>query len=179
VTDLGRTLAAIDAKGWEIVRLGRRMKKPVDKSWVITRDPDDVARWFAAGHNAGLMCHERTATAVLDPDRLDLWADMIEMLGQPCLPWVLTGSSKLHYYVEWLPNLPAKLMWAGEIIGEIQRGPGQQQVVLPPSIHPQTGEPYRWITDDLQGLCEPIDPVSNPLPRLPAEWRAFLRRHVR
>jgi Bifunctional DNA primase/polymerase, N-terminal len=85
VTDRERTLAAIDAKGWEIVRLGRRLKKPVDRPWIITRDADEVGQWLAAGHNLGLLCHERTGVAVLDPDRLDPWADMIDTLGQPCL----------------------------------------------------------------------------------------------
>jgi hypothetical protein len=175
VTDRERTLAAIELKGWEVVRLGRRMKKPVDTSWVLTRDPDEVGRWLAAGHNVGLVCHERTGLAVLDVDQFDPWADMVDALGQPSLPWVVTGSGKLHCYVRWVPGLPAKLAWAGVEIGEIQRGPGQQQVVLPPSIHPDTGEPYRWVTDDLPWLCEPVDPVHDPLPVLPGAWRAYLQ----
>jgi Bifunctional DNA primase/polymerase, N-terminal len=65
-------------------------------------------------------------------------------------PWVLTGSGRLHYYVAWESDLPARIIWQGEILGEIQRGPGQQQVVLPPSVHPETGDPYRWISDDLR-----------------------------
>jgi hypothetical protein len=175
MNDLDRTLAAIDAKGWEVVRLGRRKKKPVDTTWVITRDADEVGQWLAASHNIGMLCHARTGVTVLDADHLDAWADMIDALGQPCLPWVLTGSGKLHYYVAWMANLPAKLTWDGVEIGEIQRGPGQQQVVLPPSIHPETGNPYRWITDDLPWLVEPIDPVHDPLPPLPGAWRAYLQ----
>jgi hypothetical protein len=175
VTDRDRTLAAIAAKGWEVVRLGRRMKKPVDTTWRVTGDADNVAQWLAAGHNIGLLCHERIGVAVLDADQLDAWADMVDTLGQPCLPWVLTGSGKLHYHVQWVADLPAKLMWDGVEVGEIQRGPGQQQVVLPPSIHPETGERYRWITDDLPFLVEPIDPVAEPLPTLPDAWRTHLQ----
>ena len=102
---------------------------------------------------------------------------MIDTLGQPALPWMVTGRGRLHYPVVWEPNLPAKLEWKGEVIGEIQRGPGQQQVVLPPSEHPDTGLRYRWITEALMPviLCEPIDPVTDALPRLPALWLGYLR----
>jgi hypothetical protein len=34
--------------------------------------------------------------AVLDPDDLLGWAELVDQLGQPCLPWVITGSGKLH-----------------------------------------------------------------------------------
>jgi hypothetical protein len=169
--DAELTVAAVRAKGWEVVKL--RGKKPVGDHWQTTTDADQVAAWLAAGHNIGLVCHERTGVAVLDPDQIE-WADMVELLGQPCLPWVLTGRGRLHYYIRWEPDLPAKLEWTSGLIGEIQRGPGQQQVVLPPSVHPDTGLRYRWITEPLGALCEPINPVADPLPRLPGEWRAYL-----
>jgi hypothetical protein len=172
MTDAELTIAAVRARGWGVVKL--KGKRPVGKHWEITKDADQVADWIAAGHNIGLVCHERTGVAVLDPDRVG-WVDMIDALGQPCVPWVITGSGKLHYYVRWEPELPAKLEWEGQIIGEIQRGPGQQQVVLPPSRHPDTGLPYRWITERLGFLCEPIHPVADPLPTLPGLWLAYLR----
>jgi Bifunctional DNA primase/polymerase, N-terminal len=175
MTDAALTVEAVRAKGWECVRLGPRRKKPIDRHWTFTTNPSEVAAWFAAGFNVGLMCHERTGVAVLDPDKLLLWADMFDALGQPSLPWVITGSGKLHYYIQWVPDLPAKLTWGEETIGEIQRGPGQQQVVLPPSIHPDTGAPYRWITEAVPWLVEPIHPVVDPLPRLPEAWREHLQ----
>jgi hypothetical protein len=90
------------------------------------------------------------------------------------LPWVITGSGRLHYYIGWEPGLPAKLSWHWQPIGEIQRGdPGQQQVVLPGSVHPRGGV-YAWITESLGRLVEPIDPVRDPLPTLPGIWRAYI-----
>ncbi len=176
MSDRDRTLAAIGRRGWEIVKLQGRTKKPIGLHWQTTTDPDEVGSWLRTGNNIGLVCRERTGTIVLDPDDLLEWADMIDALGQPALPWVLTGSGRLHYYLRWTADLPAKLTWKGKIVGEIQRGPGQQQVVLPPSIHPDTGLPYRWISEALlpRMLCEPIDPVADPLPRLPGEWVAYL-----
>jgi Bifunctional DNA primase/polymerase, N-terminal len=176
VTDAELTVAAVRARGWEVVKL--RGKRPVGAHWQTTRDADEVARWIAADDNIGLVCHQRTGVAVLDPDDLLTWADMIDELGQPCLPWVLTGSERLHYYIAWEPDLPAKLTWDGKIIGEIQRGPGQQQVVIPPSRHPDTGRLYRWITESLGFLCEPIHPMADPLRELPGLWRAYLRAQV-
>jgi hypothetical protein len=167
--DLELTCEAMRQHGWEIVRLRGRSKKPAGKQWQVTTSSELVRRWVLAGDNIGGLCHERTGLAVLDPDLLEPWADMVDTFGQPAPSWVLTGSGRLHYYIQWTPSLPAKLVWRGQIIGEIQRGPGQQQVVLPPSIHPDTGRPYAWITDALGVLCEPINPAG-PLPALPWEW---------
>lgn len=175
MTDAELTVAAVRAKRWEVVKLRPRDKTPTGAKWEITTDPAEVACWIADGFNVGLVCHERTGVAALDPDEV-AWADMVDALGQPSLPWVLTGSGRLHYYFLWEPDLPAKLEWRGEMIGEIQRGPGLQQVVMPPSIHPATGLRYRWITEALMPtiLCEPVSPAADPLPRLPGEWRAYL-----
>jgi hypothetical protein len=172
--DARLTVEVIRARRWEGVRLLPRGKKPDGARWQITTKADTVAWWFERGANVGLVCHERSGVAVLDPDHGVAWADMIDQLGQPCPPWVITGSGKLHYYIAWEP-LPAKIVWDSEIIGEIQRGPGQQQVVLPGSVHPVSGRTYRWIRDSLGFLCEPIDPVHAPLPELPGLWRAFFR----
>src|SRR4029434_3050863 len=116
-----------------------------------------------------------TGVLVLDPDDALGWAEMVEELGQPCAPWVITGSGRLYFYVAWTADLSAQIKGYGKVIGEIQRGPGLQQVVLPPSRHPQTGVAYRWITERLGFLCEPINPVADPLPHLPGLWLAYLR----
>jgi hypothetical protein len=184
MTDAEITVAAVRARKWEVVRLRPRDKIPAGDKWDITSNADVVASWIAEGFNIGLLCGPRSGVAVLDPDKVE-WADMIDAdaLGKPCLPWVITGSGRLHYYVAWTPNLPAKLEWKGEVIGEIQRGgsPGGrevlQQVVLPPSIHPVTGARYRWIAEGLlpTTLCLPIDPVTEPLPKLPFIWVCYLQ----
>ncbi len=92
--DAALTVEVVRARGWEVVRLRRQSKAPdapKNHPWPISRDADEVARWIERGYNLGLVCHERTGVAVLDPDDVLAWADMIDMLGQPCAPWVITG----------------------------------------------------------------------------------------
>jgi len=171
MTDAERTLEAVRVRGWRIVLLGRRAKKVYTKRWDITRDFARVAHHLRTGSNVGLICDPDNGVAALDPDSLLPWADMIDTLGQPAAAWTLTGRGRLHYFVAWEPDLPAKLTWRGEVIGEVQRGPTKpgmaalQQVVIPPSIHPDTGHRYRWL----------VDPVSQPVESLPGDWRAYLR----
>jgi hypothetical protein len=156
----------VERRNFNVVLLAPQDKKPpLGRRWQVTNDPRVVDRHLRSGGNLGLVAGERNGVAILDPDELLCWADMIDTLGQPCAPWVETGSGKLHYYIAWEPGLPAKLTWPGVIIGEIQRGPGLQQAVVPPSVHPKTGRAYRWL----------VDPVTEPLPELPGEWRAYLR----
>jgi hypothetical protein len=170
VTDaLDLTLAAVALHGWQVVLLGSRSKRPIGQTWTITRDVDVIRRHVARGGNIGLVCGPESGVVVPDGDDLDRMRDMFATLGALAI-WVETGSRKIHCYARWEPGLPAKLMWQGRKVGELQRGgigaDGQlvlQHVVLPPSIHPDTGRAYRWL----------VDPCS-PLPTLPDAWRTHL-----
>jgi Bifunctional DNA primase/polymerase, N-terminal len=101
-------LAAIERRRIDVVLLAPREKKPpLGRRWQITSERDVAERHLRSGGNLGLVAGERNGLAILDPDELLCWADMIDTLGQPCLPWVETGSGKLHYYIAWEPGLPA------------------------------------------------------------------------
>jgi hypothetical protein len=156
---LTMSVEAMSTHDWTLVLLAPRSKRPSGKRWRLTQDSGVAVQHVRQGGNLGLLCGPRSGIAVLDPDRA-AWADMVEALGQPVHPWVETGSGKLHYYVTWQSGLPAKLTWGGAAIGEIQRGPGLQQVVLPPSEHPGTGRMYRWL----------VSPAVSPLQPLPPSW---------
>ncbi len=162
--DLTRTLDAIRTRQWSVVLLAARSKRPPKGgAWPVTTDADRVQSHVAAGGNVGLLCGKATGVAVLDPDKPEPWAEMVAELGEPGKAWVKTGSGRTHYYVAHEPSLPAKLLWNGQIIGEIQRGPGKQQVVIPPSVHPAGGR-YEWL----------VDPATEPLQPLPGSWHAYL-----
>ncbi len=171
VSALDQTLLALESRPWECLLNGPLLKYPITEHWIVTRDiPRIVNHVTRDGGNLGLVCHERNRVMVLDPDKLDLWREMTDELGEPGKPWVQTGSKKLHYYTQWLPHMPAKLIWKGQIVGEIQRGntipgknEGQQQVVAPPSTHPN-GSRYEWL----------VDPTTEPLEPLPPIWQAYL-----
>lgn len=162
--NLDWTCAAMRTHPWVIVLLGARQKRPLQKPWPNTRDPQVVERHVRDGGNIGLLCGPASGVAVLDFDNLSAWEEMGGVLG-PLSPWVKTGSGKYHCPIEFECDLPAKLSWRGTIVGELQRGEASQQlVVLPPSTHPN-GQLYTWL----------VEPAVQPPPPLPGLWRAFLK----
>jgi uncharacterized protein DUF3987/bifunctional DNA primase/polymerase-like protein len=164
-TELALTLRALAAReAWKLVLLRGATKRPAGPEWRLTRDAAEIRADVLAGGNLGVLCGESTGLLVLDPDK-PAWADMIDVLGQPADPWVETGSGRLHYYLAWVPDIPAGLYWQGQKIGEALRGPGQQMVVMPGSIHPDTKQLYRWLADS----------AEDPLPALPEAWLDYLR----
>ncbi len=165
--DRDRTLAAIAARVWRVVLLYPHTKKPAaakGEPWPITADVAVVHRHLDQGGNLGLLGGDINGVVIVDIDQPAVFTAMETALGPLGEPWVRTGSGKVHYYLQWEARLPAKLLWEHTLIGEIQRGPGQQQVVMPPSVHPDTGHRYTWL----------VDPVITALPRLPERWR----RHI-
>ena len=161
------TLRAVEARMWTIVLLGRLSKRPAGSTWSTTTKPETILHHIEDGGNVGLVCGPTSGVAVADFDNLEAAREMVRTLGR-LTPWVKTGSGKIHCYFKWTVGLPAKLRWKGRIIGELQRGPvdvdrrNLQQAVIPPSIHPDTRQPYRWL----------VDPATEPLVSLPG---AYLR----
>lgn len=171
--DLHLTYAAMHQHGWEVVLLAPLSKRPAGDSWHMGT-PQEVITHVKNGGNIGLVCgpewigtmekgRRSSGVAVLDFDEPGALAEMSVELG-PLLPWVQTGRGLLHCYVKWEDGLPSRMMWKNRRVGEIQRGPALQHVVMPPSIHPDTRLPYVWRVDPNQ-----------PLPELPEEWRAYLK----
>ena len=169
--DLELTLAAIELHRWDIVLLEARLKRPpLGRPWCVTADSWLVEEHVRRGGNIGLVCGPSSDVAVVDIDEMPVGREMGAILGALAVT-VVTGSGKAHCYVRWKPGLPAKIRWHGQIVGEVQRGPirvgvaNQQQVVLPPSVHPDTGRAYRWATCPL---------VEEMPPAIPESWRRYL-----
>jgi hypothetical protein len=155
---LEQTIAAIQAHSWKVVLLGPRSKRPATKTWVVT---DDVEQIRNHDGNLGFVAGQSGAIA-LDFDNLEAMQAMFEELG-PLTHWVKTGSGKFHCYYAADSELPARMLWEGTRVGEIQRGP-LQQVVMPPSIHPDTGDPYVWL----------VNPATTRIVPLPEAWKQYL-----
>ncbi|HXA95520.1 MAG TPA: bifunctional DNA primase/polymerase [Candidatus Dormibacteraeota bacterium] len=156
------TLAAIKRHGWRAVLLATCSKEPRrGEPWAVTADPGRVAAHLTAGGNLGLLCGPESGVGALDFDDDTAAREMFAELG-PLVVTVSTGSGKQHCYFAHEPGLRAKLWWGGRKVGEVQRGPNQY-VVMPPSVHPDTGRPYVWAADPLASI-----------PPLPVAWREHL-----
>jgi hypothetical protein len=170
-TDLDITFEAIRARGWQAVLLHPRSKVPAVKEGehvCPTRDLDAIRHHVDAGGNLALRTHEEVGLVILDADDLGGWDSMVTVLGDLGPSWVKTGSGKSHFYVRWEPNLPGTITWRGKRLGECFRGPGTQQVLIPPSTHPITGRRYVWL----------VDPTTEPLRPLPEAWRTYFSSHA-
>jgi hypothetical protein len=164
------TLAAIEHHGWHVVLLAGRTKRPVPgQPWTTTTDLGRITKHVRAGSNIGLDCGPSSGVAVLDFDDLEAAKEINRLLGALDVT-VVTGTGKVHCYVTYEPGLPGKIRWRGRPIGDVQRGgqtdrgPVRQHVVLPPSLHPDTGRAYHWA----------VNPVTWTPPPLPPAWRAYL-----
>jgi hypothetical protein len=148
--------------GFRVVLLQRNSKDPIARNghhWVTT-DPEVIRRHDG---NFGIMTGGRHA--VIDFDDVKAMAGMVDEFG-PLQPTVETGSGKFHCYVVHVPGLPRYYYWHGKKIGEIARLP-TEYTVAPPSIHPITKQPYKWL----------VDP-RGPMPPLTQAWHTFLLSQV-
>lgn len=167
--------------GWSPLPLPPRAKKPVPNGWT-GRDGGwpsgaDVHAW-TEDHAAGNIALRLPADVIgLD---VDAYADkpgglvlhhLEQTLGPLPATWRSTsrddGTSGIRLY-----TVPPGLRWPGIL------GPGIETIrrehryaVAWPSIHPDTGSTYRWITPD--GVTSIGDiPTPETLPALPDAWVA-------
>jgi hypothetical protein len=164
--DEAKLLRAVQEHGWQVVLLAPRSKAPVGKNWQVTQDAHVITDHLKSGGNVGVVCGPESGVMVLDFDDLGAAREMIEHIS-PLPLMVETGSGKWHVYVRHETGMPAKIIWNGKTIGEVQRGPNQQ-VVCPPSTHPVTGRAYTWVGDP-----------AGDLRALPGEWRLYLDKPQR
>ncbi|GGK09578.1 hypothetical protein GCM10010123_44330 [Pilimelia anulata] len=180
--------AALDyaGRGWPVFLLGRR-KRPVgncrrcrgagpghDRTacgcltchgpYAATVDPDRIAALFTAVPG-GLLALATGAGAGL------VVADIDPRHGGRVDPTLMfptahavTGSGGLHLYYRH-PGVPVLNSQSRVAAGVDIRGEGGY-VVAPPSIHPDTGRPYRWVPG--RGVDEMPPPLLDACTRRPA-----------
>lgn len=128
------------SRGWALTPLDG--KRPILKGWQQLPKPSrrEIEVWIAAGRNLGLRTGNTSGVVVIDDDT-DGSAE--GDLGLPPTVTVITGSGKRHYYFrasnEAIPNSASRILPRVDV-----RGDGGQ-VVYPGSVHPDTGEAYRWL----------------------------------
>lgn len=158
------------AFGWRLCELRPGKKAPRADGW----QAQDAPPFNEAALGAGLV-HQWSGTAALDVDDYDkakAWlaardVDLDALFAAPDSVQIISGRSNHGKLLYALPEAlkSKKIIEAKRNILDF-RCIGNQDV-LPPSIHPDTSRPYRWLGDPLLGL-----------PRLPAAlealWRSLL-----
>jgi hypothetical protein len=136
---------ALLAAGCQIVRVARRAKRPLGTAWQTkaTDNPDDVARWLAAGDNIGLLLGP--ASGVVDVEYDDpAGRDQLSAFGVLDLRTPTWRSARgEHRLFRWEPWMPETAVVHADDL-EIRIGGRAAQSVLPPSRHPD-GVAYEWI----------------------------------
>ncbi|MEV2241747.1 bifunctional DNA primase/polymerase, partial [Micromonospora sp. NPDC049891] len=123
-------------------------------SYAASTDPERVAAIVAAVPNGQLALRTGAAsgTVVVDIDPAHGGrTTMTDLIGRGLLPptaYVVTGSGGWHlYYRHPGHRVPCSQGKPGQGLGpgvDVRADGGY--VVLPPSVHPRTGRPYRWAT---------------------------------
>ncbi|WP_346007272.1 bifunctional DNA primase/polymerase [Janibacter terrae] len=167
------------AAGWSPLPLPAHAKGPVPKGWT-GRDgawPSgaDVWAWTEDHPDGNVALRLPPDVLGVDVDAYDpkpgglMLAQLEAQLGPLPATWRSTsrddGTSGIRLY-----RIPTGLLWPGVL------GPGIETIrhahrytVAWPSIHPDTGGTYRWITPDGATSLDGI-PNPNDLPDLPDAW---------
>ena len=160
--------------GWALVTIPAGSKAPTDYGWpekALRRTEDAVAYYERnATHNVGLL-HSASGTCALDIDHLEnartaftamgldldaILASAPRIVGRP-------GRGKAIFRAHRDDLKTHKLAWpnpngkGSSVVFELRAGATQD--VLPPSIHPDTMQPYAWDGPsyvDLPLLPEPL-----------------------
>lgn len=163
---------SLASQGWQVLPL--RGKIPLTAHGVkdASNDPEHVAQWWAhaAPHNIGARVPGHLMVLDLDP-RNGGTLDVLEAANGGPLPPTLTaysgrGDGGQHLYFLHPGGKPSARLLPDGI--DIKTDTGY--CVVPPSLHPETGRPYRWgehgtparLPDRLRQLVLP--PTPRPAP---------------
>lgn len=156
------------AAGLPVIPLRPRNKMPAIPQWSQfgARMPtaSEMDHWLAsyAKGNIGLPLGPQSGMCVIDIDTED--EELVDAILKclPKSPWKRVGKKgmALAYRFEGQKNFKLRGADGGMILEFLGRG---NQVVLPPSLHPDTGQPYQananlWeVLDQLEFLGEDIE----------------------
>jgi hypothetical protein len=151
--------------GWALIRLNGKV--PKGNGWQQTQpdpDPEHLAGlWNEWGkrHNVGVVLGQ-SGLAVAEYDTDAGGQKLLELFGgkPPLTPTVRTGSDRLHFYFRPPAGFEKRVREG------IELRLGAHQCVLPPSEHPDTGKPYRWVRGR--------EPWTLPLATVPAALLEYL-----
>lgn len=154
MTTLQDKALELAAKGFTVIPL--RGKAPTILGWQLMRKttPDDIRNWVRLNllQNIGMVCGAASNnTVVIDFDGMvgyDAFVAQFPALAETLT--VATGSGNgmhVYYKVDLLPDSRAVMgiMFDGGELANIEIKADGKQVVIPPSVHPDTGKEYTTV----------------------------------
>jgi hypothetical protein len=134
------------ANGWELLALNGKAPRTLNGVNDATADPDVLRRWWAAWPHANVGARVPRGVVVVDidpqnggPGALGALERAHGPLPQTLTVWSGRGDGSRHLYFR-RPN--------GQLVGKLGQGIDVKRdnsyLVMPPSRHPVTGDPYRW-----------------------------------
>lgn len=166
------TAPAYYAKGVPVIPLYSKAKRPIPEDWSRYHDmpvePETQQEWIqrCGNGNIGVVLGKQSRLCVLDIDSDDPFVMKLIQGLVPDSPWHRRGAKGIVMAFRWNGIRTFRIKSAkGESICELLSD--RTQVVLPPSIHPDTLEPY-------QANCELLQVIDH-LPQLDPQIEAILR----
>jgi putative DNA primase/helicase len=160
------------AKGLAVIPLYPMDKRPIPTDWSRFNNalptPHEQENWIKHYNNSniGLVLGQQSGICCIDIDSPDDNVVNILLSVLPKSPWQRIGKKGMVLAYKWTGHRPFRIKDSnGGMIVELLST--KQQVVLPPSIHPDTKLPYR-------ANCDLLD-VINTLPVLDEQIESILR----
>lgn len=166
------TAPAYYAKGISVIPLRPHDKRPVPQGWQHYHNQPvgegQQQAWLRSNGNGniGVVLGEQSNLCIIDVDTDD--EEIIRIIESliPKSPWIRVG--KKGYAAAYKFNgTPTFRIDDKNGVRFVEHLSSRTQLVLPPSIHPDTGKPY-------VANCELLD-VIDDLPTLPVDIEAILR----
>lgn len=166
------TAPAYYARGVPVIPLHRRAKRPIPLDWSAFAErevPEEIQKDWISSYpdgNIGLVLGKQAGVVMIDIDTKD--EALIGLLEDllPASPWRRVGQKGAVLAYRWNGTRTFRIKDArGESI--VEHLSDRTQVVLPPSIHPDTQQPYVANRDLLD--------VIDHLPVLDQQIEAILR----
>lgn len=156
-----RLLRSYERLGWHLAPA--KGKRPIGKAWPEKAlcSASQAAVWLDKGHNLALVTGSRSGIVVIDIDPRNGGADSLgaAQAEYGALPETLTsntGGGGQHLVYRYFDGARS-----GKPLDGIDFQADRRCIIVPPSMHPETGALYQWASD----------PESTPIAELPSQWQ--------
>lgn len=177
-------------RGYSAIPIMPGTKRPgqiVGKEWIGLnkwreiygeRQPiqDEIDRWSESEAGVGVVCGKGLAAVDIDSDDPDVKQAILNAIPNSHVVKVGAKGATLFFRAPWLDK---SVSWNIEVGGKATRacdliGPGRQ-TLLPPTVHMDTKEPYRWIGTEALENVDIADLPELPEGSLDAIGKALVR----